>query len=77
MRQHLNLSEAAEKYGFVAVFPDAGSKQWNDGRPETAIARDDVGFLKSLVPELRKLGPIDPRNVNVVGISNGGMMIVI
>lgn len=74
MRHHLSLENAAEKYGFLAVFPEAGRKQWNDGRPETESEQSDVEFIKSLANDLGRLGPVDSQNINIAGISNGGMM---
>ncbi len=35
---------------------------------------DDVGFLRTLVLDLRQRYPIDPKRIYATGLSNGGMM---
>jgi poly(3-hydroxybutyrate) depolymerase len=35
---------------------------------------DDLGFLRKLLDELEANFPVDPERVDVVGVSNGGMM---
>jgi polyhydroxybutyrate depolymerase len=67
-----------DREGLVAVYPNAISGQWNDGRPMTAAWTggrvDDVAFVRALVVRLVRGGFSDPRRVYVAGYSNGGMM---
>jgi polyhydroxybutyrate depolymerase len=67
-----NLEQHAQRHGFILVFPDAGNRQWNDGRfPEDRT--DDVGFIRILIRELAERHPIDLRRVYMTGVSNGGL----
>lgn len=58
---------------FIAVFPDAGGQQWNDGRETTRGAGSDVNFLVQVAQQVTANGG-DPRRVFVTGVSSGGMM---
>lgn len=74
-----NFDAAARRYGFVAVYPDAYEKHWNDGRLGTPYVSlvtnvDDVGFLESLIARIESQIPIDLSRVYITGASNGGMM---
>lgn len=59
---------------FIAVFPDSGGGEWNDGRETTRSGRDDVGFLVALVSDLVARSGADPARVFVGGSSAGGML---
>lgn len=63
-----------DKRRFIAVYPDSGGRQWNDGRETTQNNGDDVAFLLGVIRDLAARGA-DPRRVFVVGASNGGMMV--
>lgn len=70
----------ARREGFVAVFPNAMGKHWNDGRQANALDAqgrnvDDVGFLLALVEHLSVSHQIDGRRIYALGPSNGGMMV--
>ena len=71
------LTEAADKLGFVIVFPEGKNKHWNDGRTEIfkkKKAYDDVGFLSKVIDIMIKHYGIDAKRVYATGISNGGLM---
>jgi polyhydroxybutyrate depolymerase len=71
-----HLDELAVSEGFILVTPDGVDHSWNDGRPGTnaaAIGVDDVGFIRTLLDELKTRYPIDPARVYAIGLSNGGM----
>jgi polyhydroxybutyrate depolymerase len=75
----MGFSALAERENFIAVYPEAIGGHWNDGRDceiihETAGDSDDVGFIISLIDELRGRYRIDPLRIYAVGHSNGGMM---
>ncbi len=72
-----NFETLAETEGFIVVFPDGADRTWNAGtccgqsvRKET----DDVGFLATLIGELKADLPVDPSKVYMTGHSNGAMM---
>jgi len=68
-----NLTEQAERDGFVAVFPDSATREvWNDGRlPDSTI--DDVAFVRTLVADLSGQYPIDTDRIFATGASSGGL----
>ncbi|WP_162408986.1 extracellular catalytic domain type 1 short-chain-length polyhydroxyalkanoate depolymerase [Acuticoccus sediminis] len=60
--------------GFIAAFPNSSGNHWNDGRPTTADAPDDVQFITEVVADIVARFKGDPNRVFVGGMSNGGMM---
>ena len=72
----------ADRYGFIAVYPNGMDAQWNDGRGKTYRRvtgnrdADDVGFISALIDHLVASDTADPARVYVTGLSNGGMMIL-
>lgn len=76
------MNTTADYYGFIAVYPaGTGSKSdtltWNAGRC-CGYARDnktdDVGFVSTLIDDLKVKYKIDTRRVYATGISNGAQM---
>jgi polyhydroxybutyrate depolymerase len=75
---------AAERYGFIAVFPNGWSRlpggrlaTWNAGGccgPAKAETIDDVGFARRIVADLKQRLAIDPGKVFATGMSNGAML---
>ena len=67
------LSRAA---GFLLAMPSAIGGIWADGRFAGAGSGtiDDVGYLLAVVEDVRRRGPVDPRRIYVVGMSNGATM---
>ncbi|MDF3820949.1 PHB depolymerase family esterase [Leptospira sp. 96542] len=73
------LSERAEKYGFIAVYPDGFENRWNDGRNLSFSKTDirntnDTTFFRNMVDYFVKHYSINTDQIHVVGISNGGLM---
>lgn len=69
------VNAAADRGGFLAVYPDAVDGTWTDGRIGTAGGPDDVGFARAVVADLQAAYGLDPSRVFATGISNGGMMV--
>jgi polyhydroxybutyrate depolymerase len=72
-----HFDEAADRHGFVAVYPDGHRRSWNDGRGNSPAAHDgvdDVGFIAALLDQLAGRVAFDPSRVYATGISNGAMM---
>lgn len=69
-----SLSQLAVENGFVAAFPDAYDRNWNDGRAATANEPDDVAFTRALIETLNQRFGVDRSRVFATGISNGAMM---
>ncbi len=84
-REHYQLNAAADRYGFIAVYPEGISKRamgrrfatWNVGHccgHAYDEQVDDVAFVKLLRTELIASWGADPARIYATGISNGGMM---
>lgn len=70
------MNAYADRYGFIAVYPDGIEKNWNDGRGTTEPAKmgiDDVKFVRAVYDKLRSTYAVDAKRVYSTGISNGGM----
>ena len=76
------ITAAADKRGFVVVFPEGIEMSWNDGRPErlktdaegNVVSPDDVGFISSLIALFKEQHGVDPNQIYASGISNGALM---
>ena len=79
IERHTGFSPLADREGFIAVYPDAVDRNWNDGRGAAGISAqrqnvDDVAFLSALIEGLIREFALDPRRVYVTGASNGAFM---
>ena len=75
----MGLSKVSEKHGFIAVYPNAVNKNWNDGRKmelrtDQELRIDDVDFIASVVDRVKKEYNVNAKRVFCAGISNGGFM---
>jgi len=76
MSKLTKFNDLADKYGFIAIYPDGLEKRWNDGREIPRLMQyDDVAFVKSLIEKLVKTNNVDEKRVYAVGISNGGLFV--
>ena len=69
----------ADKYGFIAIYPDAFERHWNDGRGLERYRSqreniNDVLFIQSIIDTLAKIYPVDTERIFATGVSNGGLM---
>lgn len=72
------FDEIADREGFIAVYPDSESKNWNDGREVSGIRSqrdkvDDVGFTGDMIATISKAHKIDPKRIYAAGFSNGAI----
>jgi polyhydroxybutyrate depolymerase len=65
------LSEAK---GFIAVYPDSLSGNWDDGRESIPNKTNDVAFVAAALDAIGLDYNVNTNKVYVAGISNGGMM---
>ncbi|NBW82736.1 hydrolase [bacterium] len=65
----------ADEQGFLVAYPNAIDGNWNDGRGTANPDVDDVGFVTSLIENIKNIRNVDPRRIYVTGISNGGFMV--
>jgi polyhydroxybutyrate depolymerase len=64
-----HFSKVADKYGFIAVYPDGINKAWL-----TNTGVDDLAFTRGLIAYLEAKYKIDTHRVYATGMSNGGFM---
>jgi polyhydroxybutyrate depolymerase len=72
-----DLDGLARAAGVAVVYPDGIGRSWDAGTCcDVAAAQrvDDVGWLRALIAHLSEKYPVDRRRVNMIGLSNGGML---
>ena len=65
----------ADKYGFVAVYPDGIDRGWNACRrsaQRNPRSVDDIAFIQSIIAHQAATNGIDKKRVFATGHSNGG-----
>src|SRR5579883_3397652 len=74
MKRLTGLNTAADRHGFIVVYPNGLKRVWNDGRNPNHLMHqpDDVAFISRLIDVLSLSPNIDPRHIYATGISNGG-----
>jgi polyhydroxybutyrate depolymerase len=70
---------AADREGFLLVYPEGHGGHWNDCRARASFAAntlkiDDVGFLRALVRRMSAQQRADSARVFAFGVSNGAHM---
>jgi polyhydroxybutyrate depolymerase len=65
------MNDAADRHGFIAVYPAGLNRQWKDGRTAALNPPSDVAFIDALIHKLESDYRIDSRRVYATGISNG------
>ena len=77
------MSWAAEQYGFIAVFPQAGFYQMKpDAVPNVPFGSgysegkniNDIGFIRRMVCDISTRRKIDSTRIYAAGFSSGGLM---
>lgn len=76
-----DFDRLADQNGFLVAYPQGVDGNWNDCRATQANTAkrqhiDDTGFLRALVQRLSHQHGVDPSNVYVAGVSNGGSMTI-
>ncbi len=75
--KHTNMTDLAEREGFIVAYPDGVDRSWHDKRESGPAAEknvDDVAFIRALIDKMITEHSADPKRVYVAGISNGGFM---
>ncbi len=78
MSRYSGFRKLAEKYNFIAVFPQGFKGQWYEERMLSVVDKpdsriDDVKFVRELLKKLDRDYSIDRKRIFAVGISNGGV----
>ncbi|MEQ1756093.1 MAG: PHB depolymerase family esterase [Micropepsaceae bacterium] len=83
------MNAVAARHGFIVVYPEGLNHEWNAqfdlynksahsvhtaGLEPAGLRQDDVGFLKTLMADLRVDLNVDPQRMYISGFSNGGFM---
>ena len=82
MEEETGFSELADKEGSLVVYPNGITlfgwfQHWNAGHCCGRAMKDgvdDVGFVSTVIDEVRRDFPVDPSRIYMVGYSNGGML---
>jgi polyhydroxybutyrate depolymerase len=69
------MDAAADRWGFVAAYPDALHQHWNDDLLPDGRHPDDVGYIRALIARLAAERGIDRKRVYAAGFSNGGFFV--
>lgn len=73
IRQETKLDALADRSRFIAVYPEGVDRHWNDGRNvEHANNFNDIKFISDLIEHMERRWGVNPSQVYVGGISNGG-----
>jgi polyhydroxybutyrate depolymerase len=67
---YTGMNAAAERNGFIVVYPNGTGGRWDDGF--TAGDKGDIQFIQDLLNALPKVVNLDQRRVYACGMSNGG-----
>ncbi len=82
MEEETGLSELADREGFLVAYPNGITlfgwfQHWNAGHCCGRAMKDqvdDVGFISTVIDEIRRDFHVDPSRISMVGHSNGGML---
>ncbi len=74
MLNFTGFGKVCEKNGFIAVYPDAYMRNWNDARNFLSSSIDDVRFFRVMIEQISNEYRIDTARIYAAGISNGAMM---
>jgi polyhydroxybutyrate depolymerase len=82
MEAFTGLSAAADKHGFIVVYPNGTGpggllQTWNAGKFPGELngkKADDVKYLGKVLDDVESAFNVDKKRIFVTGLSNGGMM---
>jgi polyhydroxybutyrate depolymerase len=71
MADYSGLSDTADHYGFAVLYPTAASSRhfWS---LNAKMPPDDVGRIRTLLPQAEQAACADPARIYATGVSNGG-----
>jgi polyhydroxybutyrate depolymerase len=74
VKEHTKFNKTADRENFIAVYPDAVDKNWNDGRigDKLPMNIDDVKFISVMLDTLSVNYNVNEGRIFSTGISNGG-----
>jgi polyhydroxybutyrate depolymerase len=70
---YTQMNRAADRYGFIVVYPAGIKQDWNVGFGMSYLeGTDDIGFTEALLAKLKQDYRVDPQRVYATGLSRGG-----
>jgi polyhydroxybutyrate depolymerase len=78
MAEISGFDRTADARGLIVAYPDGIGRGWNAGSCCGSPMKknvDDVGFMRSLVADIKQKVAIDPKRVYGTGFSNGAMLV--
>lgn len=80
--RYMKLAPMAKKHGVIYIAPDGtvnpeGKRFWNASKPCCNKFKqdvDDVAYINSLIEEINRKTPVDPKRIYLIGHSNGAFM---
>ncbi len=78
MAEVSGFDRIAEARGLIVAYPDGIGRAWNAGSCCGSPMKnkvDDVGFMRSLVADVKAKVAVDPKRVYGTGFSNGAMLV--
>ena len=73
-----DMNSKSDLAGFIVVYPNALKPgAWNVGNrenPSRGSTKDDIGFLRAMISDLKTKFNIDGEKIYATGLSDGGMM---
>ena len=70
---YTQMNRAADRHGFIVVYPQGIKQDWNVGFGMDYLAgTDDVGFTQAILSKLKQDYRIDDKRVYATGLSRGG-----
>jgi len=70
---YTQMNRAADRHGFIAVYPLGIKQDWNVGFDMSYLeGSDDIGFTDALLAKLKQDYRVDSQRVYATGLSRGG-----
>jgi len=70
---YTQMNRAAERHGFIVVYPAGIKQDWNVGFGMSYLeGTDDIGFTEALLARLKQEYRVDSQRVYATGLSRGG-----
>jgi polyhydroxybutyrate depolymerase len=69
------LRRAFSDLGILLIFPDSGPPGFWMHETQTKGGRDEIGYTRTVLADVKRRWPVDERHLWVAGFSDGGFMV--